>query len=126
MLQAVEWCKGFLLRLQPEVFIITRLDVHHQRPGEGSEPLERFTSAVRRLSAFRHKSRRPGQVRVVHVNSTESDQDSSSPFGGMDLARWESRSLARNLRKAGAATIEWDPHREDFIAVLVRHMDTYR
>ena len=26
LLQAVEWCKGFLVRLKPEVFIITRLE----------------------------------------------------------------------------------------------------
>ena len=126
MLQSVEWCKGFLLRLQPDVFIITRLDVYYPRPGEGREPLERLTAAVRRLTAFRQRSRRQGRVRIVHVNPTESNSDPDSPFDGVDLAQWESRSLAGDLRRAGAAVIEWDPSGEDFISALVRHMNAYR
>ena len=126
MLHSVEWCKGFLLRLQPEVFIITRLDVYYPRPGEERQSLDRFTAAVRRLTAFRRRSRRPGLVRVVHVNPTESNSDPDSPFGGVDLAQWESRSLAVDLRRAGAAVIEWDPSGEDFISALVRHMNAYR
>ena len=71
LLQSVEWCKGFLLRLQPEIFIITRLDVYYARPGETSEPFERLASAVKRLTALRRRSRRPGRVRVVHVATRE-------------------------------------------------------
>ena len=37
---AVEWCKSFLYRLQPEVYAITRLDVHYPRDGE-SGPVHR-------------------------------------------------------------------------------------
>ena len=126
LLQSVEWCKGFLLRLQPEVFIITRLDVYYPRPGEASESLERLLSAVRRLTALRRRSRRPGRVRVVHVSPRELRSDSSLGPEGVGLAQWESRSLAVGLRRAGAAVIEWDPEKEDFIAALVRHMDAYR
>ena len=126
LVQSVEWCKGFLLRLQPEVFIITRLDVYYPRPGEGREYLERLTSAVRKLTAYRSRQRRSARVRVVHVNPRETTVDPDSPFGSVDLASWESRSLASDLRRAGAAVIDWNPAQEDFIAALVRHMNVYR
>ena len=42
LIRAVEWCKDFLFQLRPEVFIITRLDVHYSRPGETAESFERF------------------------------------------------------------------------------------
>ena len=126
LLQSVEWCKGFLLRLRPEVFVITRLDVHYPRPGEAWESLDRFTTAITRLTALRARSRRQGQVRVVHVSPGELHAASPLAVPGLDLAQWEARPLAADLRRAGAAVMEWDPAREDFIAVLVRHMDAYR
>ena len=126
LLQAVEWCKGFLLRLQPEIFIITRLDVYYPRPGEGREPLDRLISAIRRLTALRSRARRSGLVRVIHVSPKESNPDADSPFSDVDMAQWESRSLAADLRRSGAGVILWDPAREDFIAALVRHMNVYR
>ncbi len=126
LLQSVEWCKGFLLRLQPEVFIITRLDVFYPRPGEGRETLDRFNSAIRKLTAFRSRSRRSARVRVVHVSPQESNADADSPFKDIDMSQWESRSLATDLRRSGADVIDWNPGREDFIATLVRHMNVYR
>ena len=126
LLQSVEWCKGFLFRLQPEVFVITRLDVHYPRPGETSESLERFTTAITRLTALRTRSRRQGRVRVVHVSPRELHAASPLSFPGVGLDQWETRPLVADLRRAGAAVIEWDPAREDFIVVLVRHMDAYR
>ena len=126
LLQAIEWCKGFLLRLQPEIFIITRLDVFYSRPGEGREPLDRLLAAIRRLTALRSRARRSGLVRVVHVSPKESNASSGSIFGEVDMSQWESRSLATDLRRSGAGVIEWDPGREDFIAALVRHMNVYR
>ena len=127
LLQAVEWCKGFLMRLQPDVFVITRLDVHYPRPGESQESLQRLSTAIKRLAALRRRrSRRPGLVRVVHVNPTGSDQESDLASVGGELSIWESRSIATDLRRCGAAVIEWDPSREDFIAALVRHMNAYR
>ena len=68
LLRSVEWCKSFLFRLRPQVFIITRLDAHYPRPGEDAEQLDRFTTAVTRLTALRARSRRGGRVRVIHVN----------------------------------------------------------
>ncbi len=126
LLQAVEWCKGFLLRLQPEIFIITRLDVYYPRPGEGRQPFDRFNAAVRRLTALRSRARRSGRVRVVHVSLHESNADTTSPFDDIDMSQWESRSLATDLRRSGADVIDWDPGKEDFIAAMVRHMNVYR
>ena len=126
LMQAVEWCKGFLLRLQPEIFVITRLDVFYPRPGEGRQPLDRFITAIRRLTALRSRARRSGLVRVVHVSPRDTSADPDSLFSEVDMAQWESRSLAGDLRRSGASVVEWDPSREDFIAALVRHMNVYR
>ena len=126
LLQAIEWCKGFLLRMQPEIFIITRLDVFYPRPGEGRQPLDRLISAIRRLTALRSRARRSGLVRVVHVNPKETNANADPLFADADMSQWESRSLATDLRRSGAGVVEWDPAREDFIAALVRHMNVYR
>ena len=126
LMQSVEWCKGFLLRLQPDIFIITRLDIHYPRPGESQDSFVRLTTAVKRLTALRRRSRRPGLVRVVHVSPRESGQESELAAVAGELSVWESRSMASDLRRSGAAVIEWDPSREDFIAALVRHMNAYR
>ncbi len=126
LLQAVEWCKSFLLRLQPEVFVITRLDVHYPRPGEDSDSMARFTAAIGRLTALRTRSRRFGRVRVVHVSPKELHEASPFSYPGVDFPQWETRPMVADLRRAGAAVIEWDPAQEDFLAVLVRHMDAYR
>ena len=126
LLQAVEWCKGFLMRLQPEVFIITRLDVFYPRPGESSESLDRLTAAVKRLTALRRRARRPGRVRVVHVSPRESIPESGTAAETASLSLWESRALSAELRRCGAEVILWEPSREDFISLLVRHIHAYR
>lgn len=123
LLQAVEWCKDFLYQLRPDVFIITRLDVLYSRPGEGTESFDRFQAGVNRLTFLRTRSRRRGRVWVVHVGPKEpSAADSSAPV----LTRWETRLVAGALREAGAAVVEWDPTKEEFTSVLVRHLDAYR
>ena len=122
VLQAVEWCRSFLLRLRPEVFIITRLDVLYPRPGEAPDALDRFKDAIGRLTALRVRSRRPGRVRVVHVNAHERYPTPEGP----GLARWEARVVASEIRTRGAAVIEWSPESEEFISALIRHMDAYR
>ncbi len=43
---AVEWCKSFLFRLQPQVFVITRLDAHYYRPGPGRASFEGLLDGV--------------------------------------------------------------------------------
>ena len=130
LLQAVEWCKGFLLRLQPEVFIITRLDVFYPRPGESSESLVRFTAAVRRLTALRRRARRPGRVRVIHVSPRKAASDAGSTLNSTNeesgLSLWEGRALGTDMRRSGAEVILWEPAKEDFITALVRHMHAYR
>ena len=120
--EAVERCKSFLFRLRPEVFVITRLDVHYSRYGETLESLQRFRDAVKRLASLRARSRRLGRVRVVHVSPQAPAPDSQVPT----MAKWEARLVAGILRKAGASVIEWEPAKEDFTLALVRHMDAYR
>ncbi|MCY4583394.1 MAG: DUF58 domain-containing protein [Chloroflexi bacterium] len=122
LLQAVERCKSFLFRLQPHVFIITRLDVHYLRPGEASGSFDRFKAAVTRLASLGTLSGRYSPVRVVHVDPQEPPETPQ----GLGLGRWETRFVARELREAGASVIEWEPAREEFTSVLVRHVEIYR
>ena len=120
LLRAVEYCKDFLFQLRPEVFIITRLDVHYARPGQVSESLNRFQAALTRLNSLRARSRRPGGVRLIHVSPQGSSLDSQV----QSLTRWESRAVANTLRKSGASVMEWEPDAEDFTSVLARHVGT--
>ena len=122
LLQAVERCKSFLFRLQPAVYVITRLDVLYLRPGETAGSFDRFKTAVTRLASLGTLSGRYNPVRVVHVDPQESGEASLGP----GLTRWETRFVARDLRDAGASVIEWEPAREEFSSVLVRHVETYR
>ena len=120
LLQAVERCKSFLLRLRPDVFVITRLDVQYDRPGEPSESLDRFRSAITRLASFGAASNRRNRVSVVHVAPRESPE--TSP--GSEWTGWEAQVIAGEVRDGGARVIEWDPAREEFAAVLLRHAET--
>ena len=122
LLQSVERCKSFLYRIRPDVFVITRLDVHYARPGESTAEFERFKTAIARLISLKSHSLRTSRVRVVHVEPQEAQTDSH----GLGLARWETRHVARELRRKGASVIEWEPAREEFTSVLVRHIDAYR
>ena len=122
LLQAVERCKSFLFRMRPNVFVITRLDVHYRRPGEAAGSFDRFRTAVTRLASLGTLSGRYSPVRVVHVDP----QESRGTLQGLGLARWETRFVARGLRDAGASVIEWEPGREEFTSVLARHVEAYR
>ena len=122
LLQSVERCKSFLYRTRPDVFVITRLDVQYARPGEDPTPLERFKTAISRLTALRLRSRRYGAVLVVHVEPHEPSATSQ----GLGLGKWEARLVAREVREKGAAVIEWEPAREEFTSVLMRHVNAYR
>ena len=126
LLRSVEWCKSFLFRLRPQVFIITRLDAHYPRPGEDTEQLDRFTTAVTRLTALRARSRRGGRVRVIHVNPPSQLQAGGFVDEQADMSRWETRATMMALQQAGAAVMDWDPSGERFITTLVRHMDRYQ
>ena len=126
LLRSVEWCKSFLFRLRPQVFIITRLDAHYPRPGDDTEQLDRLTTAVTRLTALRARSRRGGRVRVIHVHPPAEQHAGESPVETVDLARWETRATTTALQQAGAAVMDWDPSGERFITTLVRHMDRYQ
>ena len=122
LLQSVERCKSFLYRTRADVFVITRLDVQYARPGEDPVLLERFKTAISRLTALRMRSLRYGTVRVVHVEP----QESRTVSQGLGFGKWEARLVAREVREKGAAVIEWEPTREDFTSVLMRHVDAYQ
>ena len=122
LLQSVERCKSFLYRIKPDVFIITRLDVHYVRPGEDAARLERLKAAIRGLISLRPRSMGPSRVRVVHVEP----QEAQAPSNGLGLTRWETVHVARELRDKGASVIEWEPEREEFTSVLVRHISAYK
>ncbi len=122
LLQAVEWCKRFLFRLRPEVFIITRLDVLYARPGQEAPSLGRFKAAVDRLTALRSRTHRLSKVRVVHVSPQSADAGNEN----LSLINWEAERITEELKNGGAAVIEWQPEEEEFIVALVRHMDAYR
>ena len=122
LLQSVELCKNFLFRLRPDVFIITRLDALYSMPGGSTGSLERFKTAVRRLTALGGRSLQLGRVRVVHVDPQLASLESQ----GLGLEKWETRVVARELQQAGASVIEWEPAREEFIAVLMRSVGVYR
>ena len=121
LLQATERCKSFLLRLHPDVFVITRLDVHYDRPGEASDSGERFRSAITRLASFGAASNRRNPVSVVHVAPRESTETSPVP----EWTGWEAQVIAREVRDAGARVITWEPAREEFAAVLLRHAEIH-
>ncbi len=121
LLQAVERCKDFLLQLHPEVYVITRLDVHYARLGEAPASLDRLQAAVSRLASMRAHSGRPGRVRIVHVAPEEPAYELNAP----SLLKWETRVVSGVLRRAGAIVMEWEPDTEDFTLALMRHVHTY-
>ena len=127
LLQAVEWCKSFLFRLQPEVFAITRLDVHYPRQGERGPSLDGFSAGIKRLISLRPHSRRLNRVRVVHLEP-QSYHRAKTPLeiGAQGLMRWEVQPIYASLRRAGASVLPWDPGQENFTAALMRHVNTYR
>ncbi|MYF64559.1 MAG: DUF58 domain-containing protein, partial [Chloroflexi bacterium] len=111
-----------LAGLEPAVYVITRLDVHYDRPGEAPGSFDRFKTAITRLASLGTLSGWNNPVRVVHVDP----QGSPEAAQGLGLTRWETRLVAKDLRDAGASVIEWEPSREEFTSVLVRHVEAYR
>ncbi len=127
LLQAVEWCKSFLFRLQPEVFTITRLDVHY--PGRaGSGPsLDEFNAGIKRLVSLRPHSRRLNRVRVVHLEPQGYHRVKTElEIQAQGLMRWEVQPIYAALRRAGASVLPWGPGRENFTTTLIRHLNTQR
>ena len=87
LLQSVERCKSFLYRIRPDVFVITRLDVHYARPGESTVEFERFKTAIARLISLKSHSLRTSRVRIVHVEPQEAQTDSRMGWGWRDGKR---------------------------------------
>ena len=122
LLQATERCKSFLLRLQPDVFVITRLDIQYDRLGETSASLERFKTSIGRLVSFGAAANRRNRVCVVHVSPPESAEMAQ----GLRWTGWEAQLIAAEITGAGARVIEWEPEAEEFASVLVRYVKTDR
>ena len=110
LLQAVELCKGFLYRLRPEVYTITRLDVHYPRGEAESRYMNGFVAGIRRLVSLRPQSRRRNQVRVIDLEA-QGYQNTTSEKEAMaaGLMRWEGQPLYSILRRSGAVVLPWDP-----------------
>ena len=125
LLQAVAWCKGFLFRLQPEAYIITRLDVHYPRETAASPYLEGFTAGVRRLVAMNPRSRHRNRVRVVHMEP-HGYQIPRTPVESQtqDLMRWEVSPMYEAIRRSGASIMRWDPQQQDFVSTLLQYLYT--
>ena len=127
LLEAVERCKGFLYRLQPDVFVITRLDAHYPRLGQSREALDSLTSGIRRLTSLKSQSNRAGRVHVVQVGIQEYlPMETSLADQTMSLIGWEAQPLSGLLRRAGASVLEWNPVQEEFASALLREISTPR
>ena len=127
LLQAVELCKGFLFRLQPEVYVVTRLDIHY--PREGPEPPypNGFIAGIRRLVSLRPSSRRTNQVRVVHLEPQGYQRPHTyMETQALELMRWEVEPLYEAIRRSGASVLRWDPLQQDFASAFLRHLNTGR
>ena len=127
LLQAVESCKGFLFRLQPEVYAVTRLDVHYPRGGSESPHADGFVAGIRRLVSLRPSSRRTNQVRVVHLESQGYQRaQTSMESHALELMRWEVQPMYEAIRRSGASVLRWDPLQQDFASAFLRYVNTGR
>ena len=127
LLQAVESCKGFLFRLQPEVYTVTRLDVHYPRGGSESPHPDGFVAGIRRLVSLRPSSRRTNQVRVVHLESQGYQRPQTSMEAhALELMRWEVQPMYEAIRRSGASVLRWDPLQQDFASAFLRYINTGR
>ena len=119
--EAIEMCKSFLFRLRPEVYVITRLDVHYSRWATRSPDQDGFFQGIRRLASMRRAHRRSNQVRVVHLESGGFQGiDTRLEEQALGLMRWEVEPLVNRLHRSGVSVMRWDPTSEDFAAVLMR------
>lgn len=122
LLESVEQCKSFLFRLKPEVYVITRLDVHYSRWGTPSHDQGGFFDGIRRLVSLRCTSRRSNQIRVVHLESGWLQTlDSSVASRAHALMRREVGPVSEMLRRSGATVLRWDPRVQDFATVLMKN-----
>ena len=120
--EAVELCKSFLFRLRPEVYVMTRLDVHYSRWETGSAGQDNFFEGIRRLVSMRGRHRRSNQIRVVHLESGGfQGTDSELQERILGLMQREVDPLAERLRRSGVSVMRWDPTSEDFAAVLMKN-----
>ena len=121
--EAVEWCKSFLYRLQPEVYAITRLDVHYPRDGVPSCTIDEFVTGLRRLVALRPRSRGINPVKVVHIEATGITQgENTLDAHTQSLMRLEAQLLYKPIRDVGATVVAWNPNQEDFTTALMKHI----
>ncbi|MCI0438107.1 MAG: DUF58 domain-containing protein, partial [Chloroflexi bacterium] len=125
LLAAIERCKHSMFHLQPETVIITRLDAYFARATKEHPSFDSLREGVKRLTSTwgRRRLRRP--VWLVSVGGFAfQTRETAIEAQTSDLIRWEVQPLARQLRRVGAAVLQWDPSREAFATVLLRHLHT--
>lgn len=121
--QAVEWCKSFLYRLQPEVYAITRLDAYYPRSQAPGQSMEGFIAGIRRLVGLRRRSRSLNPVRVVHMEAAGLRRGSTDlEERTLALMQWEARQLYEPIRSVGASVITWNPAEQDFTTMLLKNL----
>ena len=120
LLESVEQCKSFLFRLKPEVYVITRLDVHYSRWGASSQDQGGLFDGIRRLVSLRRTNRRSNQIRVVHLEARGfQTPDTTVASRTHALMRREVEPVSEILVRSGAMVLRWDPQNQDFSTVLM-------
>ena len=119
-MESVEQCKSFLFRLKPEVYVITRLDVHYSRWGASSQDQGGLFDGISRLVSLRRTNRRSNQIRVVHLEAGGfQTPDTTVASRTHALMRREVEPVSEILVRSGAMVLQWDPQNQDFSTVLM-------
>jgi uncharacterized protein (DUF58 family) len=110
--QAVEKCRGFIIRHSPMCIVITRVD------GEASNTL---AEGVLALDALHRRRGKQMPVMVIGVSGYTAHPDENDYDRNTRRIQFlDSRLTISALRSAGAFVVEWDPGREDIFAALMR------
>ena len=122
--EAVLASKFSLLRLQPQMFLITRIDGEPANSAEMPERLAHIVNGMRMLQgAAKSRRRARTNISLIVIPGYEFDQShGASRNFSVALQRTEMRGVFRYLRALGMNVIEWNPLEERFGDVFVRQM----
>lgn len=122
LLGAIHACGPQLVSFMPRCVIFTRLDREPAMARRETGP-SALATAVRRLRSFSSGRQSRISVWIIAINGYAY---APAPPASGDLAatlrELETRPLVRELRRSGAAILEWDPFHEPFARVLVRQL----
>jgi uncharacterized protein (DUF58 family) len=113
-LKAIEKCRRYLLGYNPLCIVITRLDTQYN--GD-------IIRGVGKLRLLRGRRRRKLPVMVVSVSGYNiiprlNEYDDNSAM----MLQLQTRPQAQQIRRMGAALLEWNPRRENFSTALLRQV----